>query len=179
MNGHLPPTTRAKRTAKIAADSLRALRSMLFAVGTSLATFALAADMRDHHDGAHAQTAWGIPGDPHAVTRTVQIRMLDSMRFEPAALQVRAGETIRLVAVNAGRLPHELVLGNKAELERHAALMRKSAAMEHGDHSGVQVSPGAKAEMVWNFNRPGNVLFACLFPGHYEAGMVGRIKVGR
>lgn len=30
---------------------------------------------------------------------------------------------------------------------------------------------------IWTFNRPGNFDFACLIPGHYQAGMRGSITV--
>ncbi|MEY3917499.1 MAG: putative multicopper oxidase, partial [Pseudomonadota bacterium] len=29
----------------------------------------------------------------------------------------------------------------------------------------------------WLFNREGEFDFACLIPGHYQAGMVGKIRV--
>jgi uncharacterized cupredoxin-like copper-binding protein len=32
---------------------------------------------------------------------------------------------------------------------------------------------------VWRFNRAGEFRFACLIPGHYEAGMMGWIKVAQ
>lgn len=41
----------------------------------------------------------------------------------------------------------------------------------------AHVAPGRTGEIVWHFNRAGEFDFACLIPGHHEAGMVGRIKV--
>jgi uncharacterized cupredoxin-like copper-binding protein len=32
--------------------------------------------------------------------------------------------------------------------------------------------------MIWHFNRAGDFQFACLIPGHFQAGMIGTIKVG-
>jgi uncharacterized cupredoxin-like copper-binding protein len=43
----------------------------------------------------------------------------------------------------------------------------------------AHVDPGQRGEIVWTFNRPGNFEFACLIPGHFEAGMTGRILVQR
>jgi uncharacterized cupredoxin-like copper-binding protein len=37
--------------------------------------------------------------------------------------------------------------------------------------------PGKTENIVWTFNRPGAFRFACLLPGHYEAGMVGGVVV--
>lgn len=39
------------------------------------------------------------------------------------------------------------------------------------------VSPGATGEIVWQFTRPGEFEFACLQPGRFEAGMVGKVTV--
>jgi uncharacterized cupredoxin-like copper-binding protein len=41
----------------------------------------------------------------------------------------------------------------------------------------AHVAPGRHAEIVWKFNRAGEFDFACLIAGHYDAGMVGKIKV--
>jgi len=41
----------------------------------------------------------------------------------------------------------------------------------------AHVAPGKTGEIVWTFNRAGEFDFACLIPGHYDAGMVGKIKV--
>ncbi|MDW8324838.1 MAG: plastocyanin, partial [Burkholderiales bacterium] len=43
----------------------------------------------------------------------------------------------------------------------------------------AHVAPGGRGEIVWRFNRPGEFFYACLIPGHYEAGMIGRIEVAR
>jgi uncharacterized cupredoxin-like copper-binding protein len=139
-----------------------------------------------HSDKPHAAKAapvrkeqkdWGIAGDARAVTRTVEVRMSDGMRFNPALIQVREGETLRLVHRNGGQQLHEFVLGTKKELEEHAALMLKFPNMEHDEPYMAHVGAGKRSEMIWHFNRAGEFEFACLIPGHYQAGMVGHIKV--
>lgn len=123
------------------------------------------------------QTAWGIAGDPAASVRTIEIRMLDKMRFEPAAIQVKQGETVKLVMKNTGAVLHELVLGTKKELEEHAAMMRKFPKMEHDAPYMAHVKPGKTGSIVWTFNRSGDFDYVCLVPGHYEAGMMGKVTV--
>lgn len=123
------------------------------------------------------QTAWGIAGDAAAVQRTITLRMTDAMRFAPSHIEVREGDTVRLRADNQGRLMHEIVLGNQADLDAHAEMMRKHPGMEHGAPSMAHVAPGKKGDIVWQFNRPGNFQFACLIEGHYQAGMTGTITV--
>jgi uncharacterized cupredoxin-like copper-binding protein len=123
------------------------------------------------------QKDWGIAGDAKAVTRTIEVRMSDQMRFTPAVIEVREGQTVRLVHRNGGKTLHEFVLGTRKELEEHAALMLKFPNMEHDEPYMAHVAAGKRSEMIWTFNRPGEFEFACLIPGHYQAGMVGRIKV--
>ena len=123
------------------------------------------------------QTAWGIGGDAKAVTRTINVTMTDNMRFTPSELRIQAGETVRLVVRNAGKGLHELVIGTKDELDKHAALMLKFPGMEHSEPYMAHVNPGKTAQLIWTFNRAGDFEFACLLPGHYQAGMVGKIKV--
>lgn len=123
------------------------------------------------------QKPWGIAAPPKAATRTIEIRMSDQMRYSPDRIEVREGETIRLVHRNRGKLMHEFVLGTPDELAAHAELMKKFPTMEHDEPYMAHVPPGQRAEIVWTFNRPGEFEFACLLPGHYEAGMVGRVIV--
>ncbi|MBN8488580.1 MAG: cupredoxin family protein [Burkholderiales bacterium] len=123
------------------------------------------------------QKAWGIAGDAKKVSRTVTLKMTDNMRFTPDRVEVKRGETIRFVVQNDGKVLHELVIGTKQELDEHAALMLKFPNMEHDEPYMAHVDPGKKGEIVWTFNRAGEFDFACLIAGHYQAGMVGKIKV--
>lgn len=109
--------------------------------------------------------------------RSVDIRMSDAMRFDPAALRIKQGETLRLRIHNDGKLPHEFVLGTQMEIAEHAEMMRKMPNMTHTDSSSVRVAPGAVGELVWKFSRVGTFLYACLVPGHWEAGMQGVVTV--
>ena len=123
------------------------------------------------------QKDWGIAGDAKNATRTIEVTMLDTMRFSPDRIEVRQGETVRFVIRNSGKMMHEMVIGTKKELDEHAALMVKFPGMEHEEPYMTHVGPGKTGQMVWNFNRPGDFDFACLIAGHYQAGMVGKIKV--
>lgn len=125
------------------------------------------------------QKPWGIAGDAKRATRSIEVRMSDTMRFMPDRIEVRQGETIRFVHKNDGKVMHEFVLGTKKELDEHAALMRKFPEMEHDEPYMAHVGPGKTGEIVWTFNRPGEFFFGCLIPGHYEAGMIGTVKVAR
>ena len=126
------------------------------------------------------QKAWGIAGDGKtagAKLKTIELTMTDNMRFTPDRIDVKQGETIKLVFRNNGGQLHEFVLGTKKELEEHAALMLKFPTMEHDEPYMAHVKAGEIGEIVWKFNRAGDFDFACLIAGHYQAGMVGKVKV--
>jgi len=55
--------------------------------------------------------------------------------------------------------------------------MQKFPGMEHDAPYMAHVRAGQRGDIVWHFNRPGTFDFACLIPGHYEAGMTGTITV--
>jgi uncharacterized cupredoxin-like copper-binding protein len=123
------------------------------------------------------QKAWGVAGERNAVRRTIDVRMLDTMRFDPARIDVKLGETLRFRATNTGTVMHEFVIGTKQENEAHAALMVKFPTMEHDEPYMAHVAPGKTGEIVWTFNRAGEFEFACLIAGHYQSGMVGVLEV--
>jgi uncharacterized cupredoxin-like copper-binding protein len=148
--------------------------SILIAVGVALAASRATAHGDGHH---HERTTFGQPGDPEKISRSVAIDMNDTMRYNPARISVKRGETIRFLVKNSGQVKHEVVLGTVKELREHAALMRKFPEMEHADPNQLAVDPGKTGELIWQFTKSGTFDFACLQPGHYEAGMHGRIAV--
>jgi uncharacterized cupredoxin-like copper-binding protein len=153
----------------------------------ALALLVATGSVHAHGDEKHAakafdpsmaeQKPFGIAADPKKATRTMTISMSDRMRFTPEKLTVRTGETVRFVVRNGGKLMHELVLGTQEELDKHAEEMKKFPDMEHAEPHMLHVRPGSTGDLVWTFNRAGEFHFACLIPGHYDAGMKGRIIV--
>ncbi len=128
------------------------------------------------NDQGHADSAAPVA---QVVSRSIDVRMDDTMRFAPDTLQVQAGETIRFVVHNAGKVEHELVLGTDADIRAHAEDMKKGTDHSHS-HAGaaaISVAPGQTGELVVTFTQTGTLQMACLIPGHYEAGMKGQLKV--
>jgi uncharacterized cupredoxin-like copper-binding protein len=162
----------------------RRIIAYMLVLSLGFVTGALAHGDEDHgkkveKPAADHAAALGKPGEPHKVTRTIEVEMDDTMRFKPASIKVKRGETIRFIARNTGKLKHEMVLGTTKELKEHAESMRKFPEMEHADPNQVIVEPGKTGELVWQFTRAGTFDFACLVPGHFEAGMVGKVQVSR
>ena len=150
------------------------------------ATLATSGVALAHGDATHAKKAapvkkeqkeWGIAGNAKAGMRSITITMTDTMRFTPDRIDVRQGETVKIVLKNSGKMLHEFVLGTKKELDEHAALMLKFPTMEHDEPYMAHVPVGKTSQIIWTFNRAGDFDFACLIAGHYQAGMVGKVKV--
>ena len=87
-----------------------------------LALAAAGASASGTHAGGHgheADEAIGKPGVATKTTRTINVDMADSMRFTPADISVKQGETVRFVIKNSGQLKHELVIVTEKELMDH------------------------------------------------------------
>jgi uncharacterized cupredoxin-like copper-binding protein len=146
-----------------------------------------AAGVSAHGEAAHTtprsttpsvvEMEFGRTGNPSQVKRTITVSMADTMRFSPARLQVKRGDTVRIVVRNDGKALHEFVLGTMAQLKAHAEMMREHPGMEHDEPYMAHVAPGRRATVVWQFTQPGEFFYGCLIPGHFEAGMVGKVTV--
>ena len=104
--------------------------------------------------------------------------VLSAQATAPDRIEVRLGETIRFTHENRGAVMHEMVVGTPKTLAEHAEMMQRFPEMEHDEPWMSHVAPGGRGEMIWHFNRAGEFQFACLIPGHFQAGMIGTIKVG-
>lgn len=133
--------------------------------------------MHEHEHSVVGKTAFGQPGMPAEADREIEVSALDSLRFDPDAVDVQEGETIRFVIANDGRLDHEFVLGDEAYQRSHSAEM--AGGMMHEDEANaVSLAPGETKSIAWKFTGTTEVLFGCHVDDHYDAGMVGVIEVG-
>jgi uncharacterized cupredoxin-like copper-binding protein len=129
---------------------------------------------------AHNHYSAGEPGDPKKPVRIVKVTMLEQgkkMLFEPAVIEVKRGEQIRFVLMNGGTEDHEFILATPKDNRKHAEEMKKFPEMEHDDPNAKRLSPFNTAEIVWKFTKRGEFEYACLIPGHLEAGMLGKVIV--
>lgn len=165
-------------------------KAMFIALMAVAAPAALAHEGGSHAGHGHAVKAeGGAPGRASEASRVVTIVATDS-DFNPKSLAVKAGETVRFIVRNDGRLVHELTIGTKAMQAAHQSEMlglaasgaidadkidrAKLGAHDHGNN--ILLEPGASGEIVWTFARASELEFGCNVPGHYEAGMKGEFK---
>lgn len=158
------------------------LFALVAATSLTLPCAALAHSESEHADEgrdidyANAEEhEFGKAADPKAATRTIVVTMSDQMRFSPDTVELEAGEVVKFEVHNDGALMHEMVLGTTDELAEHAAMMKKFPGMEHDEPYMAHVPPSKKMSMGWQFTKPGDYYYACLVPGHMEAGMQGKI----
>ncbi|MGM9428404.1 cupredoxin domain-containing protein [Hydrogenophaga sp. MI9] len=156
--------------------SFSVLRSALIFSGVLLATAAATAG-GNHAGGHHDESPIGKPGVVAKVTRTIQVDMINGMRFKPSDIRVKQGETIRFVLKNTDSVKHEFSLGTPQELAEHYEVMKKFPDMEHDEPNKLSLAPGKQGEVIWQFTKAGTVDFACLHVGHFDAGMKGQVKV--
>ncbi len=111
--------------------------------------------------------------------RVVEIRMT-ARGFQPASVDVRAGETITFRLVNEDDTLHEFTLGDERKQAEREKMMSDmgSMPMEMDDEAdSVTVQGGATEELTWTFRQAGTVLYGCHQPRHYAAGEKGTINV--
>ncbi|KAA9008848.1 cupredoxin domain-containing protein [Histidinibacterium aquaticum] len=150
------------------------LASVLILVAGS--AFAAGSGDHSHDEGL----AVGQPGNAAEVDRTVEIEMMETdsgMAFEPSELEVEEGETIRFAVTNTGYLEHEIVFGTEESNLAHMAEMAGMDQMDHDDPNALSLAPEEEGELIWTFSNAGTFQFACLIPGHMQAGMHGPITV--
>lgn len=146
---------------------------------TSLAGLALAGGTHADGHGGHGNSPVGKPAAMAQVTKTITIDMTDNMRFTPAQVKVTKGDVVHFVVKNSGQVQHEMTIGTKEELAEHYKQMLKFPGMVHEDPQTASVAPGESGDIVWAFTTSGIVDFACLQPGHFDAGMKGQVQVGK
>lgn len=139
-------------------------------------------EMEMDSEGEKAQYSFGSPGDPAKASRTVEVRMLDSLQFEPSSIEVMPGETVTFKVTNTGAQTHEFIIGDQQfqdEHEKEMAEMSGGKSFRMADEPyGVNTEPGQTEEVTWTFpNEAGEaIFFACHEPGHFNT-MKGEFKV--
>ncbi len=106
----------------------------------------------------------------------IEVEMRD-IAFSPTSIDVEAGDTVRFVFTNTGKLTHEAYIGDAAAQEDHADEMASMGGMDHGGDDVLTVEPGKTGELTYTFDDAGTVQIGCHEPSHFEAGMVMDVAV--
>lgn len=113
----------------------------------------------------------------HEVDRTIEVSMTD-FAFEPSSIEVTSGETVEFVVANDGAVEHEFRLTSQHSVDDHMS----NGHADHGENTDhdmmVLVPAGETDSFTATFADTGKIeLYACLLPGHYEAGMEGELLI--
>jgi azurin len=124
--------------------------------------------------------------------RTVEISAGDNMKYSVPRIQVRRGETLRIVLSVVSKFPKKTMAHNVVVLAKGASAAKVNAAAAKAreqdfippDHTSDIVAhtglAGAGETVDVTFTVPdetGNHEFICTFPGHYRLGMKGTLVV--
>ena len=140
----------------------------------------------------------GEKGKLSEVTRVIEIKMYDNF-YEPNEIKVKKGETIKFKVYNFGEFVHEfniatkemhlkhqpemmklveneILLANKIDKKKMKEMGKKDHSMSHSHSNSVLLEPNQNGEIIWKFNTEAKLEAACNIPGHYETGMIAKIK---
>lgn len=140
----------------------------------------------------------GEKGKLSEVTRVIEIKMYDNF-YEPNEIKVKKGETIKFKVYNFGEFVHEfniatkemhlkhqpemmklveneILLGDRIDKKKMKEMAKKDHSMSHSHSNSVLLEPNKEGEIIWKFNTEAKLEAACNIPGHYETGMIAKIK---
>ena len=140
----------------------------------------------------------GEKGKLSEVNRVIEIKMYDNF-YEPNEIKIKKGETIKFKVYNFGEFVHEfniatkkmhlkhqpemmklveneILLGDKIDKKKMKEMAKKDRSMSHSHANSVLLEPNEDGEIIWKFNTEAKLEAACNIPGHYETGMIAKIK---
>ena len=140
----------------------------------------------------------GEKGKSSEVNRVIEVKMYDNF-YEPNEIKIKKGETIKFKVYNFGEFVHEfniatkkmhlkhqpemmklveneILLGDKIDKKKMKEMAKKDHSMSHSHANSVLLEPNEDGEIIWKFNTEAKLEAACNIPGHYETGMIAKIK---
>ena len=140
----------------------------------------------------------GEKGKLSEVDRVIEVKMYDNF-YEPNEIKIKKGETIKFKVYNFGKLvhefniatkkmhlkhqpemkklvEHEILLADKIDKKKMKEMAKKDHSMSHSHANSVLLEPNEEGEIIWKFNTEAKLEAACNIPGHYETGMIAKIK---
>ena len=140
----------------------------------------------------------GEKGNPNKVDKVIEIKMYDNY-FVPNEINIKKNQTIKFIVHNHGEFVHEfniateemhlkhqpemikmveyeILLADKIDKIKMKEISKKDHSMSHSHANSVLLEPNKSGEIIWKFNTDSKLEAACNVPGHYESGMIAKIK---
>ncbi len=157
----------------------------------ALAALALAACGEEKEEAAATPAATPPAAEETAppAAEVIQITM-GEMFFEPKEIRLKEGQQVQIELVNEGVVEHEFMVGREARpapggYEQDffegidVQFTGEKAELEREEGHGTEVMLEAGGRAVLTFTVPTGTEWeiGCFVPGHYEAGMKGKLIV--
>jgi uncharacterized cupredoxin-like copper-binding protein len=127
------------------------------------------------NEDAYSAPSAGQKGDSAKVARTIEINILDTLRYDPNRIMVPQHEHVKFVLHNNSLVKQDWTLGRAVELREFAK--QRVLDPELPINTLLTLEPNQTKEVIWEFTEAGNVAFASLQSGHYKVGLVGQVIV--
>ena len=147
---------------------------------------------------AESMNMIGEKGKAQEVDRVIEVKMYDTF-YKPNEFKIKKNETIKFIVYNYGELVHEfniatkemhlkhqpemmkmaenqILLADKIDREKMKELSKEDNSMNHSHANSILLEPNKSAIIIWKFSSNANLEAACNVPGHYESGMIAKIK---
>lgn len=131
-------------------------------------------------DAEHSEEyEFGDPMEASDASRVIEITANDDFTFFPSGATVANGETVTFRVTNAGKIPHDFVLGDAHMQDEHEAEMAEMGGdmAMHDEPNAFVLEPGETKDMTWHMTGDADILFGCHQTGHYAAGMKGTVLI--
>lgn len=113
---------------------------------------------------------------PSAGAQTIEVKLTDALRMEPAEMTVKTGQPVTFKLTNTGTVDHEFYIGDEAAQAKEEVAMQ-SGEMVMASPEGVSLKPGETKDFTYTFTEAGQTLAGCHVAGHYPGGMKATIIV--
>ncbi len=125
--------------------------------------------------GTAIAAGWLRASDQRPAIHTVLVRIHYSA-FDPDAIDVEPGQTVRFVIQNTDPIDHEFIIGDDGVQLAH----ERGTEAHHPPRPGeVSVPAGETVSTTVTFpSTHQSLIFGCHLPGHYAYGMHGDLNVG-
>ena len=147
---------------------------------------------------AGSMKAVGVKGKESEINRVIKVLMYDNY-YQPNNFKIKKNETIKFIVINKGKLVHEfnlatkdmhlkhqpemtklveneILLADKIDKKKMKEMAKKDHSMSHSHSNSILLEPNEDGEIIWKFNTAVKLEAACNIPGHYETGMIAKIK---
>jgi azurin len=124
--------------------------------------------------------------------KTIVITASDMLKFSVTQIEVQRGQTIHIQFKNIGTMPKDVMGHNWILLKAGSDVTAYATAALSAKGEGYQpksladqvlasiplLGPGQTGEVTFVApDAPGSYSFLCTFPGHFQAGMRGELRV--